>query len=415
MSKRSLKLTFPGSQGAELAGRLDLPSQPVRAYALFAHCFTCSKDVFAASRVASELARRGFAVLRFDFTGLGASDGEFSNTNFSSNVEDLHKAVEYLRQTYKAPELLIGHSLGGAAVLSAAPDIPEARVVATIAAPSDASHVVKNFQAKVEEIESRGVAEVQLAGRKFTIRKQFLDDLENRSLAARIANMRKALLVFHAPRDNIVGIENAQAIYESARHPKSFISLDDADHLLSRREDAIYVADVLSAWASRYVSTVEQGALRLPGPDGVASVAETGQGKFQNEVVVEDHRLFADEPEAFGGLGSGPSPYDFLSIALASCTTMTLRMYADHKGYDVTQFRVHVSHDKLHAKDCEACRDEHGGKDGRIDRFTREIEIEGLDDAKIRARMVEIADRCPVHKTLSKISFIETRLKEPVG
>ena len=411
MSKRSVKLMFPGSQGTDLAARLDLPPEPPRAFALFAHCFTCSKDAFAASRVSGELAKRGFAVLRFDFTGLGASEGDFANTNFSSNVEDLLRAVDFLRTHYEAPEVLVGHSLGGAAVLSAAGSIPEARAVATIGAPSDTAHVIKHFKARLDEIREDGVAEVTLAGRRFTIKKQFLDDLEAQELAARIATMNRALLIFHAPRDEIVGIENAQAIYEAARHPKSFISLDDADHLLSRRADAVYVADVLAAWASRYLGPEGPGLLPVPGPDGVASVAETGAGKFQNQVVAGAHELLADEPEAFGGLGSGPSPYDYLNIALASCTSMTLRMYAARKGYEIARFRVHVSHDRVHAKDCQACGEQHIGKDGRIDRFTREIEIEGLDDAAIRARMIEIADKCPVHRTLSRISHITTTLK----
>lgn len=410
MPANSKKLTFPGSLGEKLAARLDLPAGEPRAYILFAHCFTCSKDIFAASRIASELTGHGFAILRFDFTGLGASDGEFANTNFSSNVNDLLKAADYLRENYQAPKILIGHSLGGAAVLVAAGKIPEVRAVATIGAPADAEHVIQNFGAKIGEIEDKGVAEVQLAGRTFTIKKQFLDDLQTHSVVENIANMKKALLIFHAPRDAIVGIENAGKIFQAAKHPKSFISLDDADHLLSRREDAAYVAASLTAWVERYIDRTGGGEFNLPypGPEGIVSVAETGMGKFQQEIVSGAHRLLADEPASFGGFDSGPSPYDFLSMALGSCTSMTLRLYADHKKLPLERVKVHVTHDKVHAKDCEDCSE---GRNGRIDRFEREIEIDGpLDDA-MRARLVEIADRCPVHKTLEKSSEIVTRLK----
>ena len=410
MAKSSQKLTFPGAQGHELAARLDLPAGKPRAYALFAHCFTCSKDIFAASRISGELAARGFGVLRFDFTGLGASEGEFANTNFSSNVEDLIKAADYLREHHGAPEILIGHSLGGAAVLAAAGDIPEAKAVATIGAPADAEHVVANFGASLDEIEQEGVAEVSLGGRKFTIKKQFVDDLKAQSVQARIAAMKKPLLVFHAPLDNVVGIENAAAIFTAAKHPKSFISLDDADHLLSRRADAIYVADILSAWAARYVAGAEEShVLAFPGAEGEVAVAETRGGKFQQEVVSGGHRLLADEPASYGGDDTGPSPYDFLSIALGACTTMTLRLYADRKDLPLERVSVRVRHGKVHAADCADCGE---GREGRIDRFERELEFEGDLDAGQRARLKEIADRCPVHKTLEQSSVVVTNLAE---
>ncbi|MDA7947706.1 MAG: alpha/beta fold hydrolase [Hyphomicrobiaceae bacterium] len=408
MSKSSEKLTFPGSSGEALAARLDKPAGSPRAYALFAHCFTCSKDIFAAARISEALVERGFAVLRFDFTGLGASEGDFANTNFSSNIEDLKKAADYLRDNHAAPEILIGHSLGGAAVLAVAGDVPEAKAVATIGAPADAAHVAHNFGAKVEEIETKGVAEVQLAGRSFTIKKQFLDDLKAQSVDSRVAKMRKALLIFHAPQDAIVGIENAAAIFAAAKHPKSFISLDDADHLLSRRTDAVYVADVLSAWASRFISGNEPvSVLPYPGPEGQVSVAETRAGKFQAEVVSGAHRLLADEPVSFGGLDTGPSPYDLLSSALGACTTMTLRMYADRKKIDLDRVAVHVRHGKVHAEDCADCGE---GREGRIDRFERALVFEGDLDDGTRERLVEIADKCPVHKTLESSSVIVTRL-----
>ncbi len=408
MAKSSEKLTFAGSSGETLAARLDKPAGSPRAFALFAHCFTCSKDIFAAARISEALVERGFAVLRFDFTGLGASDGDFANTNFSSNVEDLRRAADFLRDNYDAPEILIGHSLGGAAVLAVAGDIAEVKAVATIGAPADAAHVAHNFGAKIDEIETEGVAEVQLAGRTFKIKKQFLDDLKQQSVNARIVQMRKALLIFHAPRDEIVGIENAAAIYDAAKHPKSFISLDDADHLLSRRSDAVYVADVLSAWASRFISGEESpSVLPYPGPEGQVSVAETRAGKFQAEIVSGPQRLLADEPVSFGGMDSGPSPYDLLSSALGACTTMTLRMYADHKKIDLDRVSVHVRHGKVHAEDCAECEE---GREGRIDRFERDLVIEGDLDEETRARLVEIADKCPVHKTLESSSVVVTRL-----
>lgn len=408
MVKTSLKLTFPGSQG-ELAARLDLPNGAPKTFALFAHCFTCSKDIFAASRIAGELSERGFAVMRFDFTGLGASEGEFANTNFSSNVTDLLKAADYLRENYEAPQVLIGHSLGGAAVLAAASSVPEVKAVATIGAPADAEHVVHNFGAKIDEIEDKGVAEVQLAGRAFTIKKQFLDDLKEHSVADRTAHLYKALIVFHAPLDQTVGIENAALIYNAAKHPKSFISLDKADHLLSRKSDAIYVASVLSSWAENYLDLpADKHILPTPGPKGAVTVAETEEGKFQQEVVVDQHRLIADEPSSYGGDETGPSPYDFLSIALGACTSMTLRMYAERKDIPLDQIKVVVKHEKIHADDCQDCGE---GKEGRIDHFERELEISGSIDEATRSRMVEIADLCPVHKTLEQSSAIVTKLK----
>lgn len=410
MSKSSQKITFPGSSGGALAARLDSPGDNPRAFALFAHCFTCSKDIFAAARISEALVERGFAVLRFDFTGLGASEGEFANTNFSSNVEDLKQAADFLRQNHSAPEILIGHSLGGAAILAVAADVPEAKAVATIGAPSDAEHVVHNFGAKIDEIEKDGEAAVKLAGREFTIRKQFLDDLKSQSVQERIASMRKALIVFHAPRDAIVGIENAASIFTAAKHPKSFISLDDADHLLSRRSDAVYVADVLSAWASRFISESEDElVLPYPGPTDQVSVAETRGGKFQAEVVSGNHRFLADEPASFGGLDSGPSPYDLLSAALGACTSMTLRMYADHKKVGLERVSVHIRHNKVHAEDCTDCGE---GREGKIDRFERELVLDGDLDAEARTRLMDIADKCPVHKTLENEAVIITRLKD---
>jgi len=321
MAGKVQKIEFQGASGAKLAARLDLPAGPVRAYALFAHCFTCSKDIFAASRIAAGLAKHGYGVLRFDFTGLGASEGEFASTNFSSNIADLVSAADYLRDNFAAPSLIIGHSLGGAAVLAAAAGIPELQAVATIGAPADTEHVVHNFSADLETIEAKGEAKVSLAGREFTIQKQFVDNLKDHRLEEAAGNLKRALLVLHAPLDETVGIDNAGRIFTAAKHPKSFVSLDTADHLLSRKEDAIYAADMIAVWASRFVSDpVHEDA----GSGDDVYVAETGEGKFQQTVRVGRHHLLADEPASFGGLDTGPSPYDYLSIALGACTTMTL-------------------------------------------------------------------------------------------
>ncbi|HIC80385.1 MAG TPA: alpha/beta fold hydrolase, partial [Kiloniellaceae bacterium] len=305
MAMKSEKLTFPGAGGEMLAARLELPAGPPRAYALFAHCFTCTKDIFAAARIAGALAEQGIAVLRFDFTGLGASEGDFANTNFSSNVGDLVRAADYLRETRQAPKLIIGHSLGGAAVLAAAGQVPEAVAVATIGAPAEPAHVAHHFTEAREEIEAAGEAEVLLVGRPFRIKKQFLEDIEAQRLEAAIAGMKKALIVFHAPRDQTVGIDNAGKIFTAAKHPKSFVSLDDADHLLSRKEDAIYVAEVLGAWAARYLG--DDGKAEAPrAKDGTVVVEETGEGRFTQAIAAGPHHLRADEPESYGGLDSGP-------------------------------------------------------------------------------------------------------------
>ncbi len=408
--RHSEKATFAGGDGQTmLDARLDLPEGEPRAYALFAHCFTCGKDVFAASRIAAGLTRHGIAVLRFDFTGLGMSDGEFANTTFSSNIADLVAAADWLRREHAAPGILIGHSLGGAAVLAAADAIPEAAAVCTVAAPAEPAHVRRHLRVSAEEIEREGRGEVRLAGRPFTITRQFLDDIEEHRLEDRIGRLGKALLVFHAPRDEVVGIDNATKIFSAAKHPKSFISLDDADHLLTRREDAIYVADVIAAWAGRYIAPVEAEALpELTAPAGAVVVAEAGGGEYAQAISVGGrHSLRADEPLDFGGNDSGPSPYDFLLAGLGACTTMTMRMYASRKGLALARASVTLRHDKIHARDCETCET----KDGKIDRIAREITLEGDLDEAARAKLLEIADKCPVHRTLHSEILIETTLK----
>ena len=401
------RVTFAGSHGAELAARLDLPAGPPRAFALFAHCFTCSKDVFAASRIAAGLAEAGFGVLRFDFTGLGSSEGEFSNTNFSSNVEDLRFAADWLREHHHAPQLLVGHSLGGAAVLTIAADLPEVTAVATIGAPADLEHVVGFFGDARQKIEDEGEAMVVLAGRTFTVRQQFFDDLGTHALIDRVASMRKALLVLHSPIDNTVGIENAAQIFAAAHHPKSFLALDGADHLLSRRADATYAAGMIATFADRFIVD-ESGAVAAPAAGRGVLVAETTQGVFLNHVVAGSHRFLADEPVAIGGFDAGPSPYDLLAASLGACTSMTLRMYANRKGLPLDRVIVQVEHSKEHGDDCAACVET-----GRpmIDRFDRRLRLEGdLTEAE-RAALVGIADKCPVHRTLSQTSTIKTSLQ----
>jgi uncharacterized OsmC-like protein/fermentation-respiration switch protein FrsA (DUF1100 family) len=403
----SRKVRFAGSKGSSLAARLDLPPKP-RAFALFAHCFTCGKDILAASRIAAGLTARGIAVLRFDFTGIGSSEGEFANTNFSSNVGDLVAAADYLRRSYAPPHLLIGHSLGGAAVLAAAPQVAEATSVVTIGAPSSASHITRQFAANVGEILEKGTAEVSLAGRTFTITKQFLDDVAEQNLLDGVANLGKALLVCHAPRDEVVSIENAIAIFAAARHPKSFLSLDTADHLVSKREDATYLAEVVAAWASRYLASADETAAALP--PGVVEVSETRTEHLAQYVRAGRHLLMADEPIAAGGDDSGPGPYDYLLAALGGCTSMTMRLYAERKGISVERFSVRLSHRKVYAEDCADCET----KEGRIDEISREISIEGDVPETARARLMEIADKCPVHQTLTHEIKIRSRFVAPV-
>ncbi len=402
MAVKTEKLTFTGAGGEALAARLDLPAGAPAAYALFAHCFTCSKDIFAAQRIAAGLAERDIAVLRFDFTGLGHSEGEFANTNFSSNVADLVKAADHLRATRAAPKLLVGHSLGGAAMLAAAARVPEAVAVATIGAPADPGHVAHLFRDAAPEIEAKGEAVVELAGRSFRIKKQFLDDISGHNLDAAIGGLGKALLVFHAPRDATVGIENAGHIFGAAKHPKSFVSLDGADHLLSRKADAVYVARVLAAWAGRYLG-VEDARPALAAAPGAVVVRETGAGRFAQEIAAGPHALRADEPVEYGGDDSGPGPYDLLLAALGACTSMTVRMYAERKGWPLERVSVTLSHDKIHAEDCAECET----REGRVDRIVRRLALAGDLDGAQRARLFEIADKCPVHRTLaSEVSIV---------
>jgi putative redox protein len=400
------RFQFEGSEGQQLAAALDTPNGPARAYALFAHCFTCGKDVLAAKRIAVALSAKGIAVLRFDFTGLGSSEGDFANSTFSSNVADLVRAADHLRKTFQAPALLIGHSLGGAAVLAAASQIPEANAVVTIAAPSDPTHVMGQFADSIEKIRKDGQAEVSLAGRPFTIKREFLDDIAEHGLMAHIAGLHKALLVMHAPTDDTVGIDNATRIFVTAKHPKSFVSLAGADHLLSNRRDSAYVADVIAAWASRYLeAAAPEEAVDLGEAPRNVVVQETGNSKFQQSVSAGPHRLLADEPKAAGGDDTGLSPYDFVLAGLGACTSMTMRLYADRKSLPLERTTVTLRHSKIYAQDCAECET----KAGMLDQIERVIAMEGALSSEQRERLMEIADKCPVHRTLTSEIHIVTR------
>ena len=400
------RFQFTGSGGHQLAAALDMPEREPVAYALFAHCFTCGKDALAARRIALALATKGIAVLRFDFTGLGSSEGEFANSTFSSNVADLVRAAGHLRETRKSPAILIGHSLGGAAILAAAGQIPDAKAVVTIAAPSDPAHVIGLFADRVEDIRKHGKVQVSLAGRPFHISREFLDDIGEHGLMAHVTKLQKALLVMHAPTDDTVGIDNATRIFVAAKHPKSFVSLAGADHLLTDRRDAAYVADVVAAWAERYVDPATPSPAADPGeaPRNVV-VRETRNSKFQQTVSIGPHRLLADEPVAAGGEDTGPGPYDYLLAGLGACTSMTMRLYADRKALPLERVTVTLKHSRIHAEDCAECET----KAGMLDQIDRSIAMDGALDAEQRRKLMEIADKCPVHRTLtSEIRILTT-------
>lgn len=403
------RFQFTGSDGLQLAAALDTPDGAIVAYALFAHCFTCGKDNLAARRIAATLVGRGIAVLRFDFTGLGSSEGDFANSTFSSNVADLVLAADHLRKTRMAPAILIGHSLGGAAILAAAGQIPDAKAVVTIAAPSDPAHVTHFFRDRVDDIRREGKVEVSLAGRPFPITREFLDDVAEHSLMAHIGKLHKALLVMHSPTDDTVGIDNATKIFLAGRHPKSFVSLADADHLLSRKSDAAYVGDVIAAWATHYIdAAVALPAAASDAAPRVVVVRETRNGQFQNDVNIGPHHLLADEPVAVGGTDTGPGPYDYVLAGLGACTSMTMRMYAARKSLPLERVTVTLHHSKIHAEDCAECET----KVGMLDQFDRVIAMEGALDAEQRKKLMEIADKCPVHRTLTSEIRIVTRAAE---
>ena len=403
------RITFPGASGAQLSARMSLPADgKARACALFAHCFTCSKDLKAAVNISRAMTQQGLAVLRFDFTGLGESEGDFAGTTFTSNVEDLVAASSFMEQEFDAPAILVGHSLGGAAVLQAAAQLPSVRAVATIGAPFDPAHVRNLFVDALPEIAAQGSAEVVLAGRRFTLGGAFVRDLEEHNVEATLAGLGRPLLIFHSPVDNTVGIENAARLYQAARHPKSFVSLDDADHLLLRERDSLYVGSVLSAWVMRYLDPVPepQTVEELRADNGVT--ASTHAGAFRTELRMGAHSIVADEPKAVGGDNLGPTPYDLLASALGACTTMTLQMYAARKQWPLEEAVVTLKHSRVHEVDEERCDSD----DARMDRLDRELTLVGPLSAEQRQRLLEIADRCPVHRTLSAGVRIATQLEE---
>lgn len=403
------KISFAGHTGEMLAARLDRPHGDVRAVALMAHCFTCSKDIPAARRIASALTARGIAVLRFDFTGLGHSKGEFANTNFTSNVQDLLCAARYLESQAMPAQLLIGHSLGGAAVIKAAPEIATLRAVVTIAAPFDPSHVAHHFQSEIEKIRHHGSAEVSLAGRPFTISNQFLRDIEQASLNDALSRLGAALLVMHSPTDQTVDINNAAEIFGRAKHPKSFVTLDDADHLVSREEDATYIAAIIASWSHRYLTSTSEAQSRLEpsAPEGVVRVQQAAPGGFEQQVSIDTrHTLTVDEPLSVGGRDAGPTPYQLLSASLGACTAMTIQMVARRRQWPLENVTVDVTHNKVHAAACEQCT----VPEKAVDVFERRIELGGALSDEQRQALLLIADKCPVHRTLHDSSTIHTHL-----
>lgn len=399
------KVSFQNSEGLELSGYLELPlnGEP-HSYVLFAHCFTCNKNYFAVKNIARALSKNGYGVLRFDFSGLGESEGEFSDTTFSGNVEDLVAAARFLEKEHKAPTLIIGHSLGGAAVIFAAGELPSVQAVVTIGAPSSPVHVEHLLRSNLEEIKQKGVAEVNVGGRNFTIKKDFLEDINTHDLGEIAKNLKKAFLIMHSPQDNVVEISNAEALYKSLRHPKSFVSLDGADHLLTDTEDSEYAGNLIASWASRYLEIPESEELKT----AFEVVANLGEEGFTTQMRAGRHYFIADEPKTFGGEDLGPSPYDFISGALAACTSMTIQMYSRRKKWPLNNVETHVNHQKTHAEDCENCE----RNTAKIDVFEREIVLSGNLDEEQQQKLLEIADKCPVHRTLSNKVTITTHLKK---
>lgn len=394
------------SQGIALSGLLEIPAGKVKAFALFAHCFTCGKDIAAASRISRALVQQSFAVFRFDFTGLGNSDGDFSNSNFSSNLDDLLAAANYLRAEYLAPELIIGHSLGGTAALMMANKVEECKAVVTISAPASAEHVKHNFAASVNTIEKEGLARVKLGLREFTIKKQFLEDIAyyNKSL---FKLDKKALLVMHSPLDETVAIDEAETIYQWAKHPKSFVSLDQADHLLSNKADSEYVANTIAGWSSKYITSTNTSN-RLKFAERGSVIVEEKDHKFTQHVISDSHYWLADEPTDVGGKNVGPNPYEHLLAALGSCTAMTMRLYATKKALPVENIKVTLKHYRNYQEDCQSCTT----KSSYVERIDRNIELQGDLSGEQRERLIEIANKCPVHKTLNSKILVKTNLQE---
>lgn len=401
---RNQKLNIINRKGHALSAQLELPAnQKPNYYAVFAHCFTCSSNLNAVRNVSRILTSHGFGVLRFDFTGLGKSQGEFAESYFSANVSDLLDVHEYMKEHFAAPGLMIGHSLGGAAVLVAASQLTDVRAVATIGAPATIDHVKHHFSHQVEEIEKLGAVEVNIGGRPFKINKEFVNDFDKMDLGAVVKSLKKPLLILHAPFDKIVGIENAQKLYQYAFHPKSFISLDDADHLLTKKEDSVYVGDLVGTWVKKYFDAKENQMLSTEGEQLVGHL-DIIENNFTTTIQTKRHNLIADEPESVGGDDFGPSPYELLNAGLAACTVMTLKLYAARKKWDLQEVYVYISHSKKHSDDLEV----ETTKAGYLDHISKKLKFVGDLDETQKARLKEIASKCPVHKTIASEVVFET-------
>lgn len=405
----SKKINFINKKGINLSGNLELPDVgKAHNIAIFAHCFTCNKNLKAVRHISKALQRKGFGVLSFDFTGLGDSEGEFINSNFSSNLDDLRAAADYLAEQYSAPTILIGHSLGGAAVLAVAQYIDSIKAIATIGAPFSPSHVTHLFDNAKADLAIQEKVDVNIGGRPFTIDREFINDLNAQDPTKVLPNIKQSVAIFHSPQDDIVGIDNAALIYRHLSHPKSFISIDGADHLLSAERDSRYVGEMISQWAERYIDVeVDRGFSQ----DGDVSVSLNVDDAFTCELFASGHHQLADEPKSYGGKELGPTPYNYLLSGLGACTAMTLHMYAKRKKWPLERATVHLHHDKIHAKDCESCDDETKNSSGlKIDTISRKVELVGDLDQEQRQRLLEIADRCPVHKTLEAEVVVKTSL-----
>jgi uncharacterized OsmC-like protein/pimeloyl-ACP methyl ester carboxylesterase len=403
---KSTKLKIVNRKGLTLNAHLELPAnQKPNYYAIFAHCFTCSSSLSAVRNVSRALTQDGFAVVRFDFTGLGRSEGEFADSHFSANVEDLLDVHGYMAEHYDAPSLLVGHSLGGAAVLVAASKIEAIKAVATVGAPATVGHVKHLFSHQVEDIKDEGNIEVNIGGRPFVINEDFIAEFNKTDLPAIVKNLRKPLLIMHSPFDKIVGIENAEQLYHKAHHPKSFVTLDGADHLLTEEKDSQYVGDVIGTWAKRYFPKVENGMLNTEGEQLVGHLNSI-EDNFTTSIQTKNHSFIADEPLSIGGSDFGPSPYEYLNAALASCTVMTLKLYAERKQWDLKEVFVYVSHSRKHSDDLQVDVE----KPKYLDHISKKLKFVGNLDAKQKERLKEIASRCPVHKTMTSKVIFETEV-----
>jgi putative redox protein len=402
----TIKVTFKNSKSEQIAAEIDFPlDQKPSAYAILAHCFTCSKNFNGVRNVSHGLTQNGIAVLRFDFTGLGESTGDFSDTNFTTNIEDLKAAYQFMEAEYEAPEILLGHSLGGAAVLYAAAELEKVKAIVTIGAPSTPDHVTHLIEDKIPEIKEKGYAKVNLAGREFEIEKHFLESLKRKTIEEVMkGNRGKALLVMHSPQDKVVEIANARRIYESAHHPKSFITLNKADHLLNKKSDAQYAGRIVAEWVKKYVE--EQDKVAVRSKSHVAAELDV-EDNFTTYIKAGRHDLVADEPEKVGGDDYGPDPYALIASGLAACTAMTVKMYAQRKGWALTDVKVHIDHSKDHAQDY---KEEHDSN-SKIDVFDRKIEFIGDLSDEQKRKLLQIANKCPVHKTLKNASTIETTMQ----